>query len=339
MSLRVSRTPVLAAVTLTLLVVLLPARSASAAGDDLDSLRNNVGIAQDPTSNANFDGVGFSYSALALRAAGVAPGDTIEHADVSFTWPQTASGASDNVVARGQTINLVGAGGATKLAFLGASDHGPITAPFTFTYQYVDELGAVASESVEVPVTFSDWTLNAGTSVPAANNTSVIETSFRVSNSTQPEQVATHVFAVTVPLDGSKTLTSIRLPLGYPGQIHLFDLAVNVPSEPEPPAPGPLSAVDNYVVAPPGAQSAGFATREVVVPQGSGLLLFNADNAQQHDVVSTDASGLPTDLFSSPYTNPGATSTVEGVRTLPPGTYPFACSLHGTNMTGTLRVL
>ena len=41
-----------------------------------------------------------------------------------------------------------------------------------------------------------------------------------------PEPVATNVFVVTVPLDPTKTLESVKLPLFSAGQIHVFSLAV-----------------------------------------------------------------------------------------------------------------
>ena len=82
-----------------------PARAAEL---DISTFYNNVGISQDPISGSNFDGGGFSYSELALQIGdpingidGVEPGDTIEIEGASFTWPETASGANDNIASLG----------------------------------------------------------------------------------------------------------------------------------------------------------------------------------------------------------------------------------------------
>ena len=188
----------------------------------LSSLRNNVGIAQNPASNANFDGVGYSYSAPVLQAVGVRPGTTLTADGLTYTWPATGSGANDNVIARGQTIPLTPPTGATKLGFLGVADHGPSTGKFVLSY--TDALGNVST--VEHALTFSDWTLNGGGAVPSAGNTEVVEVPTRVLQSAVPDGTKAYVYSVTLPVDPTKTLTSVKLPIGYSGQIHIFDLAV-----------------------------------------------------------------------------------------------------------------
>jgi hypothetical protein len=80
---------------------------------------NNTGISDDSDlSEADFDGVGNSYSAQALAAAGLTPGATITHEGLTFTWPDAQPGQPDNVVAEGQTILLSGSG--TTLGIIGA---------------------------------------------------------------------------------------------------------------------------------------------------------------------------------------------------------------------------
>lgn len=93
---------------------------------------------------------------------------------------------------------------------------------------------------------------------------------------------------------------------------------------------------DQTVVAGPGAVSAGYATRLVVIKQGAGLDFANAD-LSQHDVRSyaDDTEGEP--LFASDMIGTVATAPVLGVATLAPGSYPFYCSAHA-NMNGTLTV-
>ena len=112
----------------------LTAGPAGANEVDITSFFNNVGITQDPTSGADFDGGGYSYSSLAMQIgdpinnrAGIEPGDQITVDGATFTWPDTASGANDNIASLGQTIPVPEVPGATKLAFLGASTNGPST--------------------------------------------------------------------------------------------------------------------------------------------------------------------------------------------------------------------
>lgn len=212
---------------------------------DLTSHFNNVGIQQLPTSTANFDGVGWSYSTVALRLGhpddgypGVEPGGTVTAGDFTFTWPDRDSGATDNVQAFGQTIPIPATEGATQIGFLGAATNGPSTGTFTFNYTFVDEQGVPQEESVETPIIFSDWTLNAGGAQPSPNNTIVLKNMFRSASAVCavitclpggcciPDQDEPHVFLVTAPLDATKTLESVQLPMFTQGAIHLFGMAV-----------------------------------------------------------------------------------------------------------------
>ena len=185
------------------------------------SLRNNVGIDQGPTSAANFDGNGFSYSGLFLREKGVTPGSKVTSDGLSYTWPNGGAGSQDNVNATGQAVSLTPAAGATKLGFLGASTNGPSTA--TFVLNYLDAEGMPLA--VEKQLTFSDWTLNGGTAAPSTGNTKAISTRGRAAGATNPpETIGTHVFSVTVPLDPAMRLQNVVLPKVSAGQIHLFDV-------------------------------------------------------------------------------------------------------------------
>jgi beta-galactosidase len=96
---------------------------------------NNTGISDDSdVTAANFDGVGNSYSAQALAAAGLVPGAVLTHDGITFTWPQLPPGQPDNVVAQGQTVLLSGSG--STLGFLGAGS--PSDANGTGTVFYTD---------------------------------------------------------------------------------------------------------------------------------------------------------------------------------------------------------
>jgi hypothetical protein len=205
---------------------------------DLTQMRNNTGITHDPTSNADFDGVGYSYSALALRAAGVAPGGTVTANGLTYSWPSVGSGVSDNVVARGQVIPVDAPAGATKLGFLASANHGPSAGTFILNYEYTDALGVLQTKAVEVNLTFSDWTLNGGGGSLSTGNTIAITMVTRMLLSAAPDATESYVLSVTTPLDPSMRLKSIKLPLiTSSGQIHLFDLAVDgSPAAPTVPA-------------------------------------------------------------------------------------------------------
>lgn len=194
---------------------------------DVAGLRNATGITHDPRSGADFDGVGSSYSAVALRVAGAAPGATVTAEDVDFTWPDVPSGDPDNIVTTGQQVLAVEAApGAARLVFLGAADHGPSTAAFQLSYRGTAPDGTPTTTTVDVPVTFGDWTRNGGTAQLPPRNTVALTTPFRMLFNLAPEPTAAHVYAVAVPLDPSLDLESVRLGRAQAGVIHLFDVAV-----------------------------------------------------------------------------------------------------------------
>jgi hypothetical protein len=216
-------------------LVAIPCPTPALAGEiDLGPYLNNVGITQDLSSGANFDGDGWSYSALSLRLGdpqngypGVAPGDRVTVDGFMFTWPNRPSGAPDNVLAESQTIPLPS--GATRIGFLGASNHGPATGTFTFNYTYIDQSGIARQKALPAKLTFSDWTLNAGASPPSQGNVVVLRALFRTAGP-QPQLDAPHVFLVSASLDPTMTLVSVTLPppdqeTGL-GKIHLFGIAL-----------------------------------------------------------------------------------------------------------------
>lgn len=226
----------LALVASAALVVVPGATPAQAGEIDLTPFLNNTGIHQDPAqTNADFDGGGYAYSAVALRAGdpvdgypGVDPGEQITAGGFTFTWPNRPAGAPDNVMAFGQTIPVPETPGATKIGFLGASAQGPSTATYTLNYRYTDPSGVVQHVSVPKQVAFTDWTRGLLADSPLEQgNTVVLKSRFRgfaggsapVFFWTQP-----HVFLVSVPLDATMTLESVKLP--FSAQQHLFGLSV-----------------------------------------------------------------------------------------------------------------
>jgi plastocyanin len=71
-----------------------------------------------------------------------------------------------------------------------------------------------------------------------------------------------------------------------------------------------------------------YAPLMVVMPQGMSLLHVQLDPTQRHDVVSRAARDRRP-LFASARTlSFGEAEFVHGVSQLPPGAYPFTCSIH-----------
>ncbi|MGA8114377.1 MAG: lectin, partial [Actinocatenispora sp.] len=181
----------------------------------------NAGISDDgkPTTAA-LDTSGYSYSAQALAAAGLKPGEPVTVDGLTYTWPDAASGELDNIEASGQTIPLVASAGATKLGLIGSATN-------------ADEDGAVGdvvvryTDGTEQSVTLgvSDWTLGAGSYEPLPGDTDVATMDYRNSTSGDTEQVATHVFATSGALTAGKTVASVTLP-GPTATMHIFAIAL-----------------------------------------------------------------------------------------------------------------
>jgi beta-glucosidase len=181
---------------------------------------NNIGISDNSDeSAANYDGVGDSFSAQALAVGtpkALSPGSTVTVEGTTFTWPNVPAGTPDNVVTGGQTVDLTGSG--TDLGFLGSSQNG--TASGTVTIHYTD------GSSQSFNLNMADWYANS----PAVGNELVTTTSswnFQT-NPLGPHPVS--VYFASVPLDQSKTVSSVTLPVlnaaGGTTAMHIFAMAV-----------------------------------------------------------------------------------------------------------------
>jgi hypothetical protein len=175
---------------------------------------NNRGIADDAhLDGIDFDGSSSSLSSQALTSVGCAPGATVTHDGVRFTWPSTASGAADNVVCSGQTVLLSGSG--SRLAFLGTSTWG--VGKGSGAVRYAD--GTETPFSVEI----NDWyggDPGAAVVVPYRN----------LSSGRDDTPVSLYVFSA--PLQQDKQLKAVVLPnvspdlrAGVPA-LHVFAMTV-----------------------------------------------------------------------------------------------------------------
>jgi hypothetical protein len=187
----------------------------------------DVGVSSDSApTGADFDGLGYSYSANALSSAGVNPGSTITAAGSAFTWPNVAPAAlysakPDNYTAVGQTIaaSQINGSGSGSIAFLGSATNGPSSGTAVVTY--------TDGSTQSLSLSFSDWTLNGGSASVQSGNTIAVTTSYRNSQSGTADQVKSYVFATTpVSLASGKTVASVKLPSSAnQGALHVFAVA------------------------------------------------------------------------------------------------------------------
>jgi hypothetical protein len=150
-------------------------------------------------SCANYDGVGFSYSATALAAAGFTPGATVKADGLSFTWTSAQPCSPDNILAAGQTMLVSGPAGSNTLGLLESSSDGGSQG--TITINYTDGSSSTAT------VASSDW---AGG--PGATETAAATLPYRNSTSGSSQQLTAYVYATTAPVDPNKTVESITFP-------------------------------------------------------------------------------------------------------------------------------
>jgi beta-galactosidase len=179
---------------------------------------DNRGISDDADpGGADLDGTGKSYSRQALAAAGMTPGATVQHAGISFRWPDTTPGQPDNVLGVGRTL-LVSGRGAT-LGFLGAS---------TFA------TGVGRGKVFYADGTDSDFSflIDQNTVLPGPYDETVATTSY-YNTATGKTAKPMYVFYSGVPIDGAKDVKAITLldggfvaPNGRIRGVHVFAVGV-----------------------------------------------------------------------------------------------------------------
>jgi hypothetical protein len=184
----------------------------------------DIGISADTSSSsADFDGVGYSYSASALSSAGITPGSTVTANGVSFTWPNVASGKPDNYEANGQTVTASGSG---AISFLGSASNGPSTGTAVVTY--------TDGSTEKVPISFGDWTLGGGGASVLASDTTVATMSYRNQAGASANSISTYLFATKpMNLSAGKTVASVTLPSNVAsGGLHVFAIGFTSAASP-----------------------------------------------------------------------------------------------------------
>jgi len=186
----------------------------------LSSAFNNVGVASDSDPAAgNLDGSGSAFSAQALAAAGARPGATITSGSVPFTWPDVAPGRPDNVTASGQALPASGSG--TSMAFLVTAGWGPASGAGTVAYAD----GSTQAFTMSSP----DWYRSC---LSASTPGTALFTPYRDQGNGRASFTSC-VYYVSVRLDATKKLLSIRLPdvsAAVPGpggsSLHIFAVTI-----------------------------------------------------------------------------------------------------------------
>jgi hypothetical protein len=184
---------------------------------DLAPFFNNAGVSDDTNQAAgDLDGLGYSYSAQALTAAGLTPGASITSHGVQYDWPDAPAGQPDNVTAAGQVISVPPVAGATELGVMGSATNGPSSGALTITYTD----GTTQSATLGL----TDWTAGS----PSFGNGTVASMPYRNSASGGSQQIPTTVWTTNIPLQPGKTVASVTLPgSANQGLLHIFALGTD----------------------------------------------------------------------------------------------------------------
>jgi predicted alpha-1,2-mannosidase len=225
---------------------------------------NNAGISDDSNVTGNFDGDGFSYSEQALTAAGLVAGQPVTAGGVQFTWPLPSPGYPDNAITDGQQVTVNAPAGTQTLGFLGAATNGPSQGVATLHYS--------DGSTAQYWLGLSDWTLNGGSaSAPSYGNQIAATLPYRdCMGCSGPDDTKTYVYYTGLPVDPTKTLTSVTLPLGATqGELHVFAIGTSTQPLSAPVAtsvsPSPASAGQTVTIT-----GSGFGAT-----QGSGYVAFS----------------------------------------------------------------
>ena len=182
---------------------------------------SNEGVYPDGTHfSGGFDDEGWAYSQNALAAGGVGSGAKVSADGIDYNWPTIAAGRSDNLEVAGQTIPQPAGTTGASLGLLGAATDAPTDGtgvPGQLTVTYTDGTTTTAT------VAFSDWTLNGASKKPVAGDTTALTTAYRDTADGGKDTVKAYVFSVKVPLDRTKEVASVTLPVtSASGTVHLF---------------------------------------------------------------------------------------------------------------------
>jgi hypothetical protein len=178
---------------------------------DVTPYRDSVAVTTDgaPVS-PGFDGQGCGYSQQALAAGGLTSSGHVGVDGLTVDWPVTA-GRPDNVIARGQQVVLPERSRGSRLVFLMAAAPGEARGAGWITY-------ADASRSY-YQLAVPDW--RDGGTGPAGQARVASRAAYHACGRQTPG--ATYVYAIEVPVDQTRDVSSIVLPSTFGASaLHVF---------------------------------------------------------------------------------------------------------------------
>ena len=180
--------------------------------------RNDIGISDDSNPGAgNLDSGNRSFSAQTLAAAGLTPGARVTHDGLTFTWPDTAPGTSDNTWITAPTTSLTQTpsypitGTGTKLGFL-ATAAGDTSGTGTITY--------TDGTTQPYSLVMNDWT----NTNPPAPGTDILASLPHRNTSGGPQNLTVQIYGATVALRPGRTVAYLTLPDA--AGLHVFTTAI-----------------------------------------------------------------------------------------------------------------
>ena len=183
--------------------------------DSLSAAFDNVGIsAAASPATADLDGLGNSFVAEDLAAAGWSPGAAATVDGTRLTMPDAAPGSPDNVVAAGQGIRLSGA--ASALTFLVTGTETDTAGSGTISY--------ADGSSQSYQLTAPDWYSGPSDALTVLTP--------RRNTPAGPAALDVKLYAMSVPVDAGKQLAAVTLPSPAPTggspepAMHVFSLGL-----------------------------------------------------------------------------------------------------------------
>ncbi|WP_051807222.1 GH92 family glycosyl hydrolase [Actinoplanes subtropicus] len=146
----------------------------------------------DSPSEGDFDGVGWSYDAALLPAAG-----PVTWGGVAYNAPSAAGGALNFVQANGQALLLPPMSSAGSLHLIVTSHNGPVSGGLT--------IGHTDGTSIDVPLTVADW---CGSATPGTSVALAMDHRIKAGQGVDGPPVS--LFQVTVPVGAD--VRSLTLP-------------------------------------------------------------------------------------------------------------------------------
>jgi hypothetical protein len=157
--------------------------------------------------SGNFDGVGWSFDADLLPAAGLRTLDGVD-----YQMPDPTGTAKNFVTAQGQQLAVPSAGYAS-LHVLGSAHGGDVRSSVTVAY--------TDGTTADVPFVLADW----ASSSPPAEDTVAVGMPHRIKGGQGVDGPPVAVFATTLALDPTRSVQSVTLPDDSRAEVYAMTFA------------------------------------------------------------------------------------------------------------------